>query len=111
MITRTVVFAVLAIVVLYGLFEARPLLVGPTLSVTSPTDGEAVPGGVVQVAGTSFRATVLTLDGAPLLANADTGQFSATLAFPPGTSILTFVARDRFGRSRTTTRTIFVPTN
>lgn len=111
MITRSLVFAVLAVVLIYGLIEARPLLSGPTLTVTSPTNGQVVTGGVLAISGTALRATTLTLDGAPLLADATNGHFSTTLAFAKGTSILTFVARDRFGVSRTTTRTIFVPTN
>jgi len=109
MLPKTLVFTLLALVLIYGLWEARPLLIGPSLSVTSPTAGEVVQSGVLTILGTALRATTLTLDGAPLLADATNGHFAVTLAYGPGTSILTFVARDRFGRSRTTTRTIFVP--
>lgn len=108
MITRSVVFVVLAIVVIYGLFEARPLLSGPSLDVSAPVDGEVIADGMVTITGESARVTSLTLNGMPLLPDQQ-GQFIATLAFPKGTSILTFVAQDRFNRTVTATRTIYVP--
>lgn len=106
---RPIILTILALVLIYGLVEAWPLLSGPRLTVTSPKDGQTVAeGGVVDISGTALRTVALTLDGTPLLADAENGHFATTLAFPPGTSILTFSARDRFGRSRTTTRTIYV---
>jgi hypothetical protein len=106
---RTLVLVVLAIVLVYGLIEATPLLVGPTLTIDSPESGQVVPGGVLSVSGVARRAVSLTLNGAPLLADATNGRFTASLAYAPGTSILTWSARDRFGRTITKTRTIYVP--
>ena len=106
--TRYLILAVFLILLGYGLKEAWPLIMGPTLSITSPYDGESFPSGVVTVSGQARRAAVLTLDGAPLL-HEESGSFSSTLTFPHGGSILTFVAIDRFGKTVTETRTIFVP--
>lgn len=100
--------AVLVILVSYGLIKAWPLIVGPSISITSPTDNAVFPGGIVVVNGKAERASVMTLNGAPLLHDQN-GEFSSTLTFPHGGSILTFVATDRFGRIVTQTRTIFVP--
>lgn len=100
--------AVLLVSVSYGLTRAWPLIAGPSLSIASPTDNAPFPGGIVSVRGVAARAAVLTLDGAPLLHQED-GTFSSTLTFPRGSSILTFVATDRFGRTVTVTRTVFVP--
>ncbi|HQT82690.1 MAG: hypothetical protein B7W98_02715 [Parcubacteria group bacterium 20-58-5] len=100
--------AVLVICVVYGGIEAWPLIAGPSLVITAPADNAAFPDGIVSVAGKAARAAELTLDGAVLLHDQD-GTFSSTLTFPHGSSILTFVATDRFGRSVTATRTIFVP--
>jgi hypothetical protein len=107
--TRYLVFALLAVLLIYGAIEAWPLVAGPSLTITSPTAGESITGGVLSISGTALRTVALTLDGAPLLADAANGHFSTTLAFPTGTSILTFVARDRFGRTITKARTIVVP--
>ena len=106
--TRYLILAVFLILLGYGFKEAWPLIMGPTLSVTSPYDGESFPGGIVTVSGKALRAAVLSLDGAPLLHDQD-GSFSSTLTFPRGGSILTFVAIDRFGKTVTETRNIFVP--
>ena len=92
----------------YGLIEAWPLLAGPSLSVASPADFATSTDGVFTISGRSARASSLFLNGTPLLPD-ETGQFGETLAFAKGTSILTFVATDRFGRAITKTRTIFVP--
>ena len=99
---------VLIVSVGYGLVEAWPLIAGPSLSIASPADYAPFPDGIVTVRGKAARAATLTLNGAPLLHEED-GTFSSTLTFPSGSSILTFVAIDRFGRRVATTRTIYVP--
>jgi hypothetical protein len=92
----------------YGLVEAWPLIEGPTLSIASPRDNAPFPGGVVAVRGTAAHTAQLTLDGAPVLRE-ENGNFSSLLTFPHGSSILTFIATDRFGRTVTVTRSLFVP--
>lgn|SRR5487761_2407145 len=106
--TRYVIAAVLIAATLYGLVEAWPLLAGPTLSLSSPANNETFQDGIVPMRGSALRAAQLSLDGMPLLHDQD-GSFSSTLTFPRGGSILTFVATDRFGRTVTVVRSIFVP--
>lgn len=106
--TRTLLFGILALIIIYGFIEAWPLLSGPSISIESPQNYATIEDGIVTIAGTVKRAATFTLDGAPLLHD-ESGHFSSTLAFPAGGSILTFVVTDRFGRSKTETRNIFVP--
>ncbi len=105
--TKYLITVVLVLLVGYGAFEAWPLVAGPSLQISSPIEGASVPGGILDVEGRALRTASLTLDGATLLPDQQ-GDFSATLTFPSGGSILTFVATDRFGRSVTLTRDIFV---
>ena len=105
---RYLIAVVLVVLLGYGFIEAWPLIAGPSLSIISPTNDTPYPGGIVNIRGKAARAATLTLDGASVLHEED-GSFSSTLTFPRGGSILTFVATDRFGRTITTTRTIFVP--
>lgn len=98
---------VLCAIALYGLMEAWPLLRGPSLFITSPMDNVAIPDGIVTISGNATRAAVLTLNGASIL-HEENGDFLSTLTLPHGGSILTIVAIDRFGRSVTATRTVFV---
>lgn len=105
---RTLLAAALLLLSGYGLVEAWPLIQGPSLSLESPADQSSFPGGIVAVRGQASRIAMLTLDGASLPHDID-GTFSSELTFPQGTSILTFVATDRFGRRITETRSVYVP--
>jgi hypothetical protein len=106
--TRYFIGAVLLILIVYGGVEAWPLIAGPTLSITSPANDASFPAGIVPISGQAKRAALLVLDGMPLLHDQN-GDFSSTLTFPEGGSILTFSVTDRFGRTLTETRSIFVP--
>lgn len=106
--TRTLIGIVLALLVVYGITEGWPLLNGPRLSITSPTNDASYPTGTVTISGKVANATALTLDGAPVIPDAN-GSFSSTFAFPKGGSILTMTATDRFGRTITKTREIYIP--
>lgn len=99
---------VLVLFIGYGFLKAVPLVLGPSLSISSPINGATYQSGVVEVEGTTSRVVALTLNGAPLLKD-QTGRFSSTLTFPSGGSVLTFIATDRFGRQVRTTRSIFIP--
>jgi hypothetical protein len=105
---RTVTALLLGLILLYGLMEAAPLLLGPSLAITSPKAFETFGDPVVTISGHVKRAAIFTLNGAPLLYDQQ-GNFSSTLTFPHGTSILTFVVADRFGRTITERRTIAIP--
>lgn len=106
--TKYLIAVLLLILAGYGAREAMPLISGPSLTVTSPADGETVKDGIVTISGHEARSVALSLDGAPLLPEQD-GSFSSKLAFAAGTSVLTFKATDRFGKSVTVRRLIYVP--
>ena len=108
MMLRHLIGALLIGFLLYGGIEAWPLIVGPRLTITSPLGNASYPDGIVPVEGSAARAAVLTVNGAVVLHD-QKGGFSSTFTFPHGSSILTFVATDRFGRTVSATRTIFVP--
>lgn len=99
---------ILAALLVYGLIEGYPLLAGPSVTLESPKNGESFTAGVALISGKVKRATSLTLNGTSLLPD-EKGSFLSTLAFPKGTSILTLVAKDRFGRTSVITRSIYVP--
>jgi hypothetical protein len=106
--TKYFTIALLFALLVYGLREAWPLIVGPSLSIDSPSHNAPFPSGIVVVRGKAIHTAQLILNGAPVLREGN-GDFSATLTFPHGNSLLTFIAADRFGRRVTATRSIFVP--
>lgn len=107
--TKYLTVVVLIVLGAYGTFEAWPLIAGPSLSITSlSSSAPSSSANIIEIAGRAKRTAALTLNGSPLLHDQD-GYFSSTLTFPHGGSILTFVATDRFGKTATSTRMIFVP--
>jgi hypothetical protein len=108
MATNYLIGAALVALAAYGSLEAWPLLAGPSIVIDSPADNAPFPGGVVAVRGRAARAARLSLNGAPLLRDRQ-GAFSTVLAFPEGSSLLTFAAADRFGRETRAARTVFIP--
>ncbi len=104
-----VLAAVLMSIIVYGLVKVWPLITGPSLAIMSPINYASYPAGIVSISGVAKRAAELTINGAPVL-RAEDGSFTTILTFPLGGSILTFTAIDRFGKTVTETRNIFVPT-
>ena len=107
MIVRVLTALILVVVVLYGLHEAWPLISGPQITLTSPKNGESFDTGFIIISGTAVHTQGVSLDGGPLLTD-QTGHFQSTLTLPPGGAILTITGTDRFGRSVSEQRTIFV---
>lgn len=105
---RPIIAVILVILLSYGIFKAIPLLVGPEIQLTSPKDGQSFPDGFVEVRGTSIHTDKLQLDGGTLLID-EKGAFSTTLVLPHGSAILSLTATDRFGKTETVTRSVFVP--
>ena len=108
MILRGAIGIALAVLLIYGLIEAYPLLIGPEIILSSPTEGTTSPTGFVTVSGVAKHTEGLTVNGGPLLID-EKGNFSKELLFPSGASILSLTARDRFGRTVTEERAVYVP--
>jgi len=105
---RGAVILLISITVLYGLYLAYPLLSGPSLTLSSPTEAITTPDGLVVIAGTAKRSTSLIINGGPVYMDTS-GNFSMSFVLPPGSAILEVTARDRMGRSRTIQKTVYVP--
>ena len=97
-----VFFIIIAVVVLlgYGLFEARRLIAGPQISVAAPRDGSAVAGPLVHIAGSAENTAFLSINGKQAFVD-QKGHFDEALSPPPGYTVFTISASDRFGHVRT----------
>jgi hypothetical protein len=105
---KSIAAVVLATLALYGIWKATPLLSGPVLRLQSPAQAQTFADGAVLVSGVALHTEKLTLNGAPLLIDRD-GNFTTTLDMPPGGAILSLTVTDRFGRTHTEQRSVFVP--
>ena len=85
-------------VLAYGVFEARKLIEGARITVSSPADYSAVGGPVVTITGTIQNAAFFTIAGKQVLSD-EKGNFSYQFTPPPGIAIVELAAKDRFGRT------------
>src|SRR5580698_2638595 len=108
MFLRSAISIVLILLIGYGVKEAWPLISGPQLALASPENGGIFDNGFITISGTAVHTQSVSLDGGPLLTDPQ-GHFSETVVLPPGGAILTLTATDRFGRTTTMRRDVFVP--
>jgi hypothetical protein len=81
----------------YGLFESRKIIEGPVITIESPLDGSATSSTSLRIAGTAENISFLSINDKPSFTD-ETGHFAELLSLPPGFTILTVAATDRFGR-------------
>jgi len=97
----TSIFIFFALILIgYGLFEGRRLLQGPQISIHSPIDGSSTSTTAIVVTGMARNVSFLTLDDQPAFTD-ESGYFAVTLSPPPGYTVVTVAAVDRFGRRAT----------
>ena len=95
--TRALIAVSILFLVGYGLFEARKLLEGPVIVINSPRDGAATSTALVVVDGVAQNVAFLTVNDAPAYTD-QSGHFVEKLSPPPGYTVITVAAVDRFGR-------------
>ncbi len=88
-----------ALLLLYALFEARFLIVGPYIKISSHQDGAQVDQELVNLSGRAMNAAWFTLNDRQIFTDKK-GYFYEELILGEGPNVLTFKARDRFGRER-----------
>lgn len=98
----------LLLLVGYGLIEARHLLAGPSIKLAIPSNYTTLEDGFIGISGVANNTENLSLNGGPLPID-EGGNFMETVVVARGSSILSLTATDRFGRSVTERRTIYVP--
>lgn len=81
----------------YSLFQARFLILGPQIWITSPTNGGVVESPLVIIQGRSNNIAWLSLNDRQIFTD-ESGVWSEKLIVSSGISIMTLKARDRFGR-------------
>ncbi len=95
---RHAVFIIISILlIVYSLYQARALLVGPQVWIESPQDGETVENPLVVIAGQAKNVAWISLNDRQIFTD-ENGRWSEKLVVSKGISIMTVRARDRFGR-------------
>lgn len=81
----------------YSLFAFRHYLIGPSITIFSPTNGEVVETSLVTLRGKTSNISRLTLNGRQIFTDED-GHFAEQLLLASGYTILEVSAKDRFDR-------------
>lgn len=108
MVTRFAVLTVLLLLLGYGAVKLLPLVSGPTLHIDVPSNYTTYADGFITVSGKATHTEAVFLNDTPLLIDQE-GRFATMLPLPSGGGILKLTATDRFGRTTTQYRTVYVP--
>lgn len=102
---RYIIVGLVLVAVLYGAFRAYPLLMGPTIEIIAPQEGDTVGSSTFQVSGLVKRANKITLQGREINVDTD-GRFIETLVTYYPYTILVLTATDGYGETITKTITV-----
>jgi hypothetical protein len=81
----------------YCLYQARFIILGPRIDITSHQDGAIVQEPSITLSGKARNAAWLSLNGRQIYTD-EKGLWSEKLILAEGVSIMTLRVRDRFGR-------------
>lgn len=96
-ITRVVLVVFFILVVVYAYYEARGILFGPSIEVTSSIEEVTEP--FISISGKAERISSLTMNGNPV-AVTETGEFSEPYLLSPGINRIVLDAEDTYGTKR-----------
>ncbi len=86
------------IIVVYSVFQARNIIFGPSIDLTSPIDGETYTAALIDIKGIVHNANTFTIDDNPVLTDKN-GGFDNQLLLSPGYNIIKVQAGDKFGKT------------
>lgn len=95
---RRILLTIFAVTILvYAGFKAQNLIQGPVLSITSPQNGETLRNPLVLIEGEAHNIAFISLNDRQIFIDS-AGHFKEELLLPPGYSIISLKARDKFNR-------------
>ncbi len=82
---------------LYALFQARFIILGPSIYIDSHKDGSLVTENVIILSGRAKNIAYISLNDRPIFIDSK-GNWNEKYVVPSGLSVITLRAKDRFGR-------------
>lgn len=86
-------------IISFSIFQSRGLLTGPSISIDSPKNMSRLTKPLVEISGNITNATEVKLNGQKIFLDTSR-RFAEQLLLSEGTNTITLVAKDRFGRSK-----------
>ncbi len=90
-----VIWMSILMLVSYGFFNARNLIMGPTLEIFTPAKDTETANNVLVVKGRAKNITFISLNEKPIFVDTD-GLFEDKLLLSPGSNLIEVKAKDRF---------------
>jgi hypothetical protein len=90
-----VIIAFVLLLISYGIFNARNLIVGPIIEVFSPAKDMETTENVIDIKGRAENVAFISLNEKPIFVNQE-GFFDEKLLLSPGSNIIEIKAIDRF---------------
>lgn len=94
-IKRLIIIGSVLLLVSYGIFNARNLIMGPEIEIFSPNQNIETGQNVVAIKGKVKNMTFLSLNQKPIFVDME-GLFEEKLLLSPGSNIIEIKATDRF---------------
>lgn len=88
------------IIVIYAIWRSLNYISGPSIDIFQPIDGSAISSTTVTIIGRANRVNSLLLNGKTIFID-EAGNFTETIIVFPGLNVVTFTAKDQFGRTDT----------
>jgi hypothetical protein len=105
-IKRFVIILSVFLLVSYGIFNARNLIIGPTIEIFSPAKDMETGENVLTINGRAKNITFISLNEKPIFVNKE-GLFEEKLLLSPGSNTIEIKARDRFKKETLKTIKIY----
>lgn len=81
----------------YGLYKAKAFLVGPSITIEYPSNGQGVQQSFTEIIGKASNLSALFLNGRQIFTDKD-GRFKGDLLLADGYNIIELSGADKFGR-------------
>jgi len=98
----------LVLIALFGVYQARFIIAGPTITIDSPANGTTITDRLITLRGSATNIKTLTVNGKTLYTD-EIGQFAEKMLLFPGYNVVVVAAEDKFG-NRSEERLEFVVT-
>jgi hypothetical protein len=83
------------LLVSYGIFNARNLIMGPDIEIFSPARDMETEENIITIKGKAENISFISLNEKPIFVDTE-GLFEEKLLLSPGSNIIEIKARDRF---------------
>lgn len=102
---------ILGLIILgYGVSKSLNLLTGPEIEIDSPLNGETVREPLLNIKGLVKNAAFISLNDKQIFVD-DKGNMTDQILLYEGYNIITFKAKDKFGREKIVVREIIYSPN